>query len=228
MRRGFTLIELLVAVAIIALLVGILVPTLVAARDSARRGVCLANLKGIGVGVQLYYGESDLLPGVLDITDPNQDQGTPDLLEVLAEYVDTPAPVRERPEDEASAWVAADVWTCPADRDSRFIPAAGRSMTFAEQFGASHEYDLGGNLLYIEGFIRPDLDRAQLQRLITRAYERRQWQIISDARSFHSGELPRNALYFPSMSAAEEQPVPSEDYELFEKDMGADKVWKGG
>jgi prepilin-type N-terminal cleavage/methylation domain-containing protein/prepilin-type processing-associated H-X9-DG protein len=52
--KAFTLIELLVVVAIIALLISILLPSLARAKQRALATRCLANLKGIGIGLVAY------------------------------------------------------------------------------------------------------------------------------------------------------------------------------
>lgn len=55
--RGFTLIELLVVIAIIALLVGILLPALAAARSTARKSLCMSNMKQFSVAYANYSND---------------------------------------------------------------------------------------------------------------------------------------------------------------------------
>lgn len=63
-RAAFTLIEVLVVVAIIALLVAILLPSLANARELSRRTVCATQLKQFSNSTTMYTGESrDFLPG---------------------------------------------------------------------------------------------------------------------------------------------------------------------
>ncbi len=62
-RYGFTLIELLVVVAIIAILVGLLVPSLGRAREQARTVHCLSGLRQWGFAVNYYLTDfADTLP----------------------------------------------------------------------------------------------------------------------------------------------------------------------
>lgn len=56
-KKGFTLIELLVVVAIIAILVGILLPALGHARALAQKSVCQSNIRQVGTAVFAYSDE---------------------------------------------------------------------------------------------------------------------------------------------------------------------------
>ncbi len=62
-RRGFTLIELLVVVAIIALLISVLLPSLRNAREQASGAACMSNLRQVLIALSDYRRESrDYMP----------------------------------------------------------------------------------------------------------------------------------------------------------------------
>ena len=100
--RGFTLIELLVVIGIIAVLLGILLPSLGRAREHARRTNCLSNLRSIGQSLFAYANAyRDRLPN-----------GNP-----LGTYVDYDGANRVMVEFNASFVKEPRVFWCPADRD---------------------------------------------------------------------------------------------------------------
>ncbi len=81
--RAFTLIELLTVVAIIALLISILVPSLSGARDAAKKTKSLAHIKAIGQGLEAFRNENsrdlkgESFPSSEGADDPTEDNWKP-------------------------------------------------------------------------------------------------------------------------------------------------------
>lgn len=114
LRRAFTLVEALVVIAIIAILVGMLLPTLGRAKLKAYNTVCINNLRQLGVATRLYAGENnnglpsaEILP-----TDPiNPRKPLPRICDVLSRSVGRAAGGNPN---------GATVFRCPADNAGRF------------------------------------------------------------------------------------------------------------
>jgi len=125
--KGFTLVEIMVVVAIIALLISILIPSLRAARETARISACAANLRTIAQ-CTLYYAKAsaDEMPaGYLTNADGTiylDSQKRPRLSlnpwEFLQRYTQKVAPVKGgRIDGDPDGFrLEIPVYSCPSDR----------------------------------------------------------------------------------------------------------------
>ncbi|MCE9555272.1 MAG: type II secretion system GspH family protein [Planctomycetes bacterium] len=99
-RHGFTLVEMLVVIAIIGLLLGLMMPVIFSARNSARKVDCQMRLRQIGLAIANYMdsrGQSACYPDVGQM--PSLAPGRPTLMSVLAPYVEDAKPVFACPMD---------------------------------------------------------------------------------------------------------------------------------
>ncbi|NRA57812.1 MAG: type II secretion system protein [Phycisphaerales bacterium] len=205
MRRGFTLIELLAVIAIITVLIGILIPTLGGARESARRTQCLANLAQIGIGTQLYMDAES--KGVLPVVRPFHEGepgggSDPSLLDVLSQYLDTPVPTRDTPEEDFVLG-RNSCYRCPSDLGG----SGDNGRPLWASAGTSYEYFPG--LLMTATEIVFAAESPRIEQVVTRALELQAesgkpaplLNCNDDWHTLRSGGPSRNAVYFPGMRA---------------------------
>lgn len=61
-NRGFTVLELLIAIGCVTMLLALLLPAIMAAREAARRTTCVNHLKQIGIAFQSHHDQIGHLP----------------------------------------------------------------------------------------------------------------------------------------------------------------------
>ena len=90
-RPGFTLIELLVVVAILAVLIAILLPSLGRAREKAKAVACSSNLRQMGLAMVVYYQQNNnIFPTVGGTNAAAQNPTTSDWLLWQPQFRDVP------------------------------------------------------------------------------------------------------------------------------------------
>jgi len=118
-RKGFTLIELLVVIAIIGILAAMVFPVFARARESARKAVCLSNVKNIALAFQMYLADNnDTLPPaehrqeVMDFF--NQATGSCGCKADACNFVNLANPYLTWPVILDEYVKNRDVWRCPS------------------------------------------------------------------------------------------------------------------
>ncbi len=146
-HRGVTLNESLVVVPILALLIGIILPSLRGARRDAKRVVCASGLRSVGQALRMYLNDSDdILPLVASLPSIPPDFGPlrPSIADTLRPYLEQSASTR--PRDES-------VFRCPADLpgfSDRPVPNVDKS--FFETEGSSYTFNTELYWLMIENW----------------------------------------------------------------------------
>jgi prepilin-type N-terminal cleavage/methylation domain-containing protein/prepilin-type processing-associated H-X9-DG protein len=171
-KLGFTLVELLVVIAIVGMLIGLLLPAIQYARESARKTQCISNLRQIGLALDQYVDRQGIRGKFPDAARmPTVTPAVPPLYEVVDGYVEG----------------NQQLFRCPSDR---LAEEGAVQETYFDREGLSYEYhrDRAANKTREQVL----LSRGGEQRSSTRVW------IVYDFEPFHGSkgeDGSRNYLY---------------------------------
>ena len=137
-NRDLRIIRRMVVIAIIAILAGMLLPALNAARESARKASCMSNLKQIGLGIKQY---ANMMAWEGWYPNKDGDDG-------LQQLVTTKKLTDEK------------MFKCPSStssEDVHYIYRAGLAESSAADAGVCRDEDTNhtdaGNVLFVDGHV---------------------------------------------------------------------------
>ncbi len=142
--KAFTVIELLVVLAVIAVLMGILLPALISVREQSRSAGCLSNLRQIGHAFFMYANDHRGRLPPADLRDPlfQHPPGNWATIMVSSKYLSVP--------ETATGAVQQSVFRCPSGLDLNGFAdvdaySASRTSSLQAAYWQRHTTVMGPN-----------------------------------------------------------------------------------